>query len=122
MANKVPPVGIETVVMKLKKEESDGSIEPSLNIIDSQIEGNWAKQDTIHILRSSMKLYNSDMIDNYAHEVSHGFTMVESEVFLEKTRIRNTAEMSAKLDALHLATVDTGFFNMYLGSMLVISN
>lgn len=62
------------------------------------------------------------MIDNYAHEVSHGFTMVESEVFLEKTRIKNTAEMSDKLNILRLVSVDTGFFNMYLGSMLVISN
>ena len=56
------------------------------------------------------------MVNNYAHEVSHGFTMVESDVFLEKTRISNSDEMKAKLNKLRLAAVDTGFFNMYLGS------
>lgn len=56
------------------------------------------------------------MVDNYAHEVSHGFTMVESDVFLEKTRISNSDEMKAMLTKLRLAAVDTGFFNMYLGS------
>ena len=44
-----------------------------------------------------MKVYDCDMIDNYAHEVTHGFTMVASEVWVEKTRISNTPEMRKKL-------------------------
>ena len=79
-------------------------------------------QDTVHILRSSIKFYDSDMVDNYASTVSHGFTMVESDVFLEKTRISNSKSMIAKLLKLRLAAVDTGFFNMYLSSQLFISN
>ena len=91
-------------------------------IAQSQMENNWAMQDTIHILRSSMKIFDSDMLDNYAHTVTHGFTMVESDVFLEKTRISNSERMLAKLHSLRLDSVDTGFFNMYQGSMLFISN
>ena len=37
-----------------------------------------------------MRIINTDMIDNYAHTVTHGLTMVSSEVFLEATRIKNT--------------------------------
>ena len=61
------------------------------------------------------------MIDNYAHKVTHGFTMVESEVFLEITRIKNTESMFDKIQQLSLTSVDTGFFNLYLGSELYLS-
>lgn len=64
------------------------------------ISENWATQDTIHILRSSLIVNNCDMVDNYAHEVTHGFTMVESEVYLYATRISNTASMKRKLHTL----------------------
>ena len=63
-----------------------------------------------------MRLLNCDMVDNYAHKVTHGFTMVESDVFMEKTRIRNSDAMFDKLVKLNLSTIDTGFFNLYLGS------
>lgn len=62
------------------------------------------------------------MLDNYAHTVTHGFTMVESDVFLVNTRISNSDSMLTKLHTLRLDSVDTGFFNMYQGSRLFISD
>jgi len=121
MANKISSgVGRDSVFIKLKTE--DGGIQPSLRISKSLIKDNWATQDTIHILRSSMKIYDCDMIDNYAHEVSHGFTMVATEVLIETTRISNSEKMLSKLTKLRLKSVDTGYFNLYLGSKLFLSN
>ena len=62
------------------------------------------------------------MINNYAHKVTHGFTMVESEVFVESTQIYNTDSMLNKLQKLSLQSVDTGFFNLYLSSQLYLAN
>ena len=69
-----------------------------------------------------MRLIDTDLINNYAHEVTHGLTMVSSDVYLESTRIRNTDEMVKKLRSLRLSSVDTGFFNLYLASELHLSD
>ena len=99
MANKIiPGVGRKTEFIKLQTAE-DGN-QPSLVFIDSRMMKNWAKQDTIHILRSSFLARNCTFQDNYAHEVTHGFTMVASEVYLDSTDIRNTYLMVYKLGVL----------------------
>ena len=96
MANKIKPgAASETVFIKLISLY--GRLAPSIILADSVVKNNWATQDTIHILRSSMFVRNCTMEDNYAHEVTHGFTMVESEVYLQSTRISNSEEMLEKL-------------------------
>jgi len=121
MANKMNPEDPKkTEFIKLQKTK-DG-LEPSLTFSDSEIRDNWATQDTIHILRSSLIVLNCDMLDNYSHEVTHGFTMVASEVYLETTRISNSLAMKRKLEKLQLSSVDTGYFNLYLQSELHLSN
>lgn len=62
------------------------------------------------------------MVDNYAYAVTHGFTMVASDVYLEITRIKNTDEMKQKIMDLRLQSVDTGYFNLYSSSELHLSN
>jgi hypothetical protein len=61
-------------------------------------------------------------VDNFANQVTHGLTMIASEVFVESSQIYNTEAFLDELWAKNLDKVDTGFFNLYLSSQLHISN
>ena len=61
------------------------------------------------------------LTDNYAQYVTHGITLISSQLFIEATLINFTDAGRLKIDNLNLDKLDTGFFNLYLGSELHLS-
>ena len=68
-----------------------------------------------------MRIKDCEIVDNYAQTVTHGMTMIASEVFVEGTKILNTEPFYEFISNKKLEKVDTGFFNLYLSSELDIS-
>ena len=68
-----------------------------------------------------MKITDCEMIDNYARYVTHGITLIQSDMFVESTLIKFTPGGLEKIIAMDLEKLDTGFFNLYLGSKLHLS-
>ena len=60
------------------------------------------------------------MADNYAQFVTHGITLISSQLWVSATNIMFTNFGRKKIDALVLDKLDTGFFNLYLGSEITI--
>ena len=85
------------------------------------IKGNFSRQNLIHILLSSMMIQKSTLSDNYAMFVTHGITLISSQLWVETTKIMFTDQGREKVDALNLDKLDTGFFNLYLKSTIYIS-
>ena len=87
MANKVSALD-DTKFIDLKDE--NGNTEASLVLKKSLLSNNFAQQNPILIIRSSMRIKDCEIADNYALTVTHGLTMIASEVFVESTKIWNT--------------------------------
>lgn len=68
-----------------------------------------------------MRIKDCQIVDNYAQTVTHGMTMIASEVFVEGTQIWNTEPFYKFIFSKELTKVDTGLFNLYLNSELHIS-
>ncbi len=68
-----------------------------------------------------MRIKDCEIVDNFAQTVTHGVTMIASEVFVEGTQIQNTEPFYKYILDKKLEKVDTGFFNLYLSSELHIS-
>ena len=65
-----------------------------------------------------MSITKSDFVDNFASAITHGITMFSSKLTIDETDIRfSSNELNLKLTKL-----DTGFFNLHLGSELRLSN
>lgn len=87
----------------------------------TEIKGNFSRQNLIHILLSSMIIEKSTMSDNYAIFVTHGITLISSELWVQTTKIMFTDKGRELIDSLTLDKLDTGFFNLYLKSTIYIS-
>lgn len=75
----------------------------------------------MQILLSDMSFDACDIFDNYAHQVTHGITLISSELTVRSTTINFSDDFNSKLALLNLGKLDTGFFNLYLGSQLNLS-
>lgn len=53
--------------------------------------------------------------------MTHGITLISSELLVESTKIHFTEAGLAKVHSLSLDKLDTGFFNLYLESSLTLS-
>ena len=69
-----------------------------------------------------MKISNCNILDNYSRYVTHGVTLITSEITVEATKISFSDEMNKKIKGLHLQNLDTGFFNLYPNSVLFLTN
>ena len=69
-----------------------------------------------------MIISECEIVDNWAAAVTHGITLISSELYVDATQISFTEAGKAKVLALKLDRVDTGFFNLYLGSSVWLSN
>ena len=59
-------------------EDESGTTLAPLRFKQSIFKENWSKQNTIHILLSIMEIKESQILDNYAHFVTHGITLISS--------------------------------------------
>ena len=69
-----------------------------------------------------MDIKECRMADNYAQYVTHGITLISSQMWVSTTKILFTDLGRQKIDALVLDKLDTGFFNLYLGSEITIQD
>ena len=69
-----------------------------------------------------MKISNCNILDNYSRYVTHGVTLITSEITVEATKISFSDEMNQKIRGLRLENLDTGFFNLYPNSVLYLTN
>lgn len=58
---------------------------PSVRFKESEITGNWAIQNLMQILLSDMSFENCQIYDNYAHQVTHGITLISSELIVKSS-------------------------------------
>ena len=68
-----------------------------------------------------MKLSECQIFDNYSLYVTHGITLISSTLFVESTTISFSPTFLDQIIQMNLDKVDTGFFNLYLGSDLHLS-
>jgi len=101
--------------------DSTGEREANLGLISTFVKDNWAQQNLIHILLSTMVIDGCKMDDNYAQYVTHGITLISSKLEVKATEIRFTNAGLEMISKLVLDKLDTGFFNLYLGSELYLS-
>lgn len=69
----------------------------------------------MHLLLTQVAIYNSTIEDNFSMLVNNGITLISSVLTVSNSLIQSTREMPATFD---VTKVDTGFFNLYLGSSL----
>ena len=62
--------------------DDNGELLPSLRFNMTDIKGNFSKQNLIHILLSSMIIEKSTLSDNYAIFVTHGITLISSQLWV----------------------------------------
>ena len=100
---------------------------------------NYGRQNSIHILLSSMTVNDSMFENNYAKFVTHGITLTSSNIHISNTsilfesnchwafvledddfiRVCDDSDFYSRLD---LSNLDTGFFNLYLTSSATLTN
>ena len=125
---------------------TDGSVmvavaniaDDSLHFEDCYFIENYGKSNSIHILLSSMTINNSTFTNNYAQSVTHGVTLISSNLRISNSLIQferhchwtwslsqqafvevcGESDFFARLD---LRKLDTGFFNLYLTSFAEIT-
>ena len=116
--------------------------ENSFQFIDCLFSENYGKSNTIHLLLSSGVFTNCDFSNNYAKHVTHGFTLISSNLVIRKSiihfekhcywfiaNVNNRIQFAKNCDdandffarQLDLSKLDTGFFNLYLTSNALIS-
>ena len=99
----------------------EGELVPSLLFLDSEMTNNWAIQNMMQIILSDAHISNCSITDNYSYQVTHGITMISSSMIVDKTQISFSSYMMERVSALFLDKLDTGFFNLYLFSDLVLT-
>ena len=108
--------------------------EKSLQFEECHFEENYGKSNLIHMLLSSLHIDNSTFTNNYAKHVTHGITLISSNLVVNNSLIQfdnhchyaynidlvEFVEICDEdenfLDRLNLDKLDTGFFNLYLTS------
>ena len=74
---------INTVLIPLYSET--GTPLEALRFTRSNIHDNFATANTIQLLLSSMQISDCEMYDNYAHYVTHGVTLIQSQLLVKST-------------------------------------
>ena len=69
------------------------------------------------LMSSNAYISNSNFTDNYATKINHGITMITSNLEFYSSNVSQTDELLQQLD---LSKLDTGFFNLYLGSNIYL--
>ena len=113
--------------------------EGSIRFEDSLFSENYGKTNTFHMLLSSLEIDNCDFTNNYAQYVTHGITLITSNLKISNSKIRFEKECHYGFDfgtvtfvkicseyddffsRLKLEKLDTGFFNLYLTSYALIT-
>ena len=63
--------------------DDNGNLLQSLRFNSTYIYRNWARQNVIHILLSSMEIINCEILNNYAKFVTSGITIISSNLIVE---------------------------------------
>ena len=113
--------------------------EESLKFDDCTFSENYGKSNAIHMLLSSLSINNCTFTNNYAQYVTHGITLISSNLELSNSMIQfeRHCYTAYNVDAyqfiqycsedidfferLDLSKLDTGFFNLYLTSTALIT-
>ena len=69
----------------------------------------------MHLLLTQVAIYNSTLEDNFSMLVNNGITLISSVLTVSNSLIQSVREIPTGFD---VTKVDTGFFNLYLGSSL----
>ena len=112
----------------------------SIQFEDCVFNENYANTNTIHMLLSSLVINECDFINNYALAVTHGITLISSNIVVSRTKIRFDAhchwafhfldfvfmmvchDEDNFFERLDLSKLDTGFFTLYLTSSALITD
>ena len=101
--------------------DEEGELVPSLLFLNSEISHNWAIQNMMQIILSDAQISNCSINDNYSYQVTHGITLISSTMVVDTTQISFSESMQDRVMQLFLDKLDTGFFNLYLFSDLVLT-
>jgi hypothetical protein len=110
-----------------KNLAQDGSVlyslynsgERALVITNSQFLDNISESNLMQIMSSQVYIHSCSFLDNYSTLVNHGITLISATTEVYNSTIRFTPEEAKKReDSLEMRRVDTGFFSLFLTSIL----
>lgn len=96
------------------------NLDSILNISNSDISMNNSTASTIKMLYSNALITNTTITDNVATKVSHGMTLINSQLIASNVTINYTDPLF--LNTSTTLSPDSGFFNLNYQSTLTLQN
>lgn len=96
------------------------NLDVTLQISNSNISNNQAKSSSIIMLYTTALISNTTFTDNYADKVSHGITLINSQLTTSNVTVNYTNPQF--LNSTTTLSPDSGFFNVNYQSTLTMTN